>query len=95
MIFAALLLGTFWFMATRMLLRQDGIDWREARRQLRALRSSEATGHEDHGIVKNVFGKGIRAYLRRDFHPDQVDDYHLAEAFLAGFERRQAAQTEA
>lgn len=90
---ATILLGSYWFRGTRMLLRQDGIDGKEARRLLRAMR--EQVGKKDQGIVKNVFWKGIRAYLRRDFHPDHVDDYHLAESFLSRFEAQQAAQTEA
>ena len=38
--------------------------------------------------VRGVFGRGIREYLRRDFHPKQNDNYHLAKQFLesAGYE---------
>jgi predicted metal-dependent hydrolase len=51
---------------------------------------------EDHrveGRARSVFGRGIREYLRRDFHPRQNDNYELARAYLeqAGYEPAPAA----
>ena len=43
-------------------------------------------------IFRRVFLRGIRAYLRRDFHPDQDDNYHLAKTLLA---KAEAARVEA
>ena len=34
--------------------------------------------------MKRVFLRGIREYARRDFHPSQNDNYHLAREYLAG-----------
>ena len=69
-------LAGFWLAATKSLLDQDGLTWSQARDQLRSLPKRD-------GIVKNVFWKGIRAYLRRDFHPDQIENYHLASNYFA------------
>ncbi|MDC0685008.1 metal-dependent hydrolase [Sorangium atrum] len=35
-------------------------------------------------IVRRVFLRGAREYVRRDFHPSQNDNLHLARAYLAG-----------
>ncbi|WP_437602071.1 metal-dependent hydrolase [Sorangium sp. So ce590] len=35
-------------------------------------------------VLKGVFLRGIREYVRRDFHPSQNDNIHLARAYLAG-----------
>ncbi|WP_438028460.1 metal-dependent hydrolase [Sorangium sp. So ce233] len=40
--------------------------------------------HRPRAIVKDVFLRGIREYVRRDFHPSQNDNIHLARAYLAG-----------
>jgi hypothetical protein len=47
----------------------------------------------ERSIVRDVFAAGIRAYLRRDFHPNEVDDYALAAEFLvdAGIDEPAAA----
>jgi predicted metal-dependent hydrolase len=42
-------------------------------------------------IAKRVFLRGIRKYLRRDFHPDHDDNYGLAAELLA---RAEAARVE-
>ncbi|MBP6633462.1 MAG: metal-dependent hydrolase [Kofleriaceae bacterium] len=82
--FATLFLGAYWALATRMLLRQDGVSVPAALRQLRALRAGQA----DVGILRRVFARGIRDYLRRDFHPDDSDTYHLVAAWAARGEPR-------
>jgi uncharacterized protein len=74
--YATLTLGTFWVWGTLMLLRQQKIGIREARRRLASLGPRQP-------ISKRVFGAGIRQYLRRDFHPRQVADEHLAAEWFA------------
>ena len=65
-----------WLAATTSLLRQDGMSWRQARADLRTLPKRD-------NIAKRVFLAGIRAYVRRDFHPDQIENYHLARDYFA------------
>lgn len=81
---AAVVLAAWWLGATRMLLSQDGIEPSRARRDLRKLREYRATktGRPTDSIGRYVFLHGIRSYLRRDFHPNDHDNYHLARAFL-------------
>lgn len=78
MAIATTMLATMWWAATLMLLRQDGIGPLTAWRGLRALRKQRQT----EPIVRRVFMRGIRAYLARDFHPDDNDNYHLAQVLL-------------
>ena len=40
------------------------------------------TRPDDEGIARRVFLRGIREYLRRDFHPADNDNFHLAELLL-------------
>jgi len=77
--FALATLALFgWSIAgTRMLVRQDRLDRATlacCRRQLRAL---------DEGATPRRLWRGVRSYLRRDFHPNQVDDLPLARRRLA------------
>jgi uncharacterized protein len=73
---ATLCLGGFWAAAFATLLAQEralkrgrlGADWRVARRE---------------GKGRVVFRRGIREYLRRDFHPSQNDIDGLAADYLA------------
>jgi uncharacterized protein len=68
----------FWtYIGTRMLVRQDGIDRRAARAEIRRLR--RVTGAQ----MERAINRGVREYLRRDFHPDQKDDSALARRGLA------------
>jgi predicted metal-dependent hydrolase len=71
--FAIATLGLFaWaFAGTRMLLAQDGISRRERRAILRATRA------QDGGRFPRTLARGVRAYLRPSFHPDQIDDREL------------------
>ncbi len=86
MLVATLLLGGFWLRASIMLLRQDGITLRTARRELSRLRDRDP-------IIRRVFIRGIREYLRRDFHPTDNEQDHLAEAWFAehGYSMPEAA----
>jgi hypothetical protein len=92
---ATLLLGGLWAWATLSLLRQDGVGPAAAVRGLRALRrrAARAGVTPAEPIVRRVFARGIREYLRRDFHPDQIATAGLAEAWLAarGLELPEAA----
>ncbi len=86
LVMATLLLGGFWIAAATVLLRQDGITWREAVKRMRRLRTRDP-------IVRRVFGRGIREYLRRDFHPSQIADGNLAADWFRahGMEMPEAA----
>ena len=73
--YATVSLVSFWLLGTTTLLRQDGLTRRDVRRRMREMRG-------ENPIVRNVFLRGIREYMRRDFHPDDNDNYHLARARL-------------
>jgi predicted metal-dependent hydrolase len=64
-------------LGVRMLLGQD----RFTRREIRAFRQ-ELERKSDPELVAHV-RRQLRAYLRRDFHPSQVDDLDLAHRRLA------------
>ncbi len=73
---ATLALVGFWVAGAVVLLAQEGADWSRGDPQLVLLRRG-------HSIGRNVFWRGIKEYLRRDFHPSKhaLDD--LAAAYLA------------
>lgn len=82
--FATFFLGVFWFSGTMVLLNQE----RKQLGFLRVRRDMQRIGNmrketKRRGIVVEVFLRGIREYLRRDFHPDDTDNYALAEAYLS------------
>lgn len=79
---ATAMLGGFWFWATSMLLKQDGLGWISALRRLRAVRRTAPSGKRD-SIVRDVFARGIREYMRRDFHPGDAALDELAAAWFA------------
>ena len=81
------MLATMWWSATLMLLRQDHIGPLTAWKRLREARKVRKV----EPIFRRVFVRGIRAYLARDFHPDDNDNYHLATVLL---ERAAAAGAE-
>ena len=76
LVVATLMLGGFWFWGATVLLRQDKLSWFAAIRQLRALPNREP-------VIRNVFVEGIRQYLRRGFHPDDIDNRTLAAEWFA------------
>ncbi len=80
-------LAAWWTIATVMLLRQDGVTLERVRREMKAIRKS-VPGKRP--VVSGVFARGIREYMRRDFHPRDNDNYALAAAYLrdAGLEPR-------
>jgi predicted metal-dependent hydrolase len=74
--YATMVLGVFWAWGSTMLMRQEKLGWRETLRQLRAIRQRDPVG-------KRVFVAGIRQYIRRDFHPRQNANEHLAAEWFA------------
>ncbi|HEY4055766.1 MAG TPA: metal-dependent hydrolase [Kofleriaceae bacterium] len=76
MVCATAILGGFWLWGALTLLRQDKVSLSTARKDL------SSHGQRD-PIVRRVFLRGIRQYLRRDFHPDQNDDRDLARNWFA------------
>ncbi|AUX41212.1 hypothetical protein SOCE26_026220 [Sorangium cellulosum] len=71
---ATLTLTMFWVAALAALLVQElGQSERAPRRAIKGR----------HSVLKNVFLRGLREYVRRDFHPSQNDNIHLAKAYLA------------
>lgn len=76
LVLATAILAGCWGWATAMLLRQERLGPRAALRQLRAVPDREP-------IIRRVFARGIRAYLRRDFHPAHHDAAPLVEKWFA------------
>jgi predicted metal-dependent hydrolase len=74
-------LVAWWMVGTAMLLRQDGVTLAGALRELRAIRKAPEAATEG-PIASRVFGRGIREYVRRDFHPRQNDNYRLARDYF-------------
>lgn len=73
------LLG-FWARATRMLLDQEpDLSREEIAAQRRAA--------QDRGQDREVLFRAFVAYLRPDFHPDDHDNYDLAQRYLASVGR--------
>jgi uncharacterized protein len=72
---ATVLLGGFWLWAATDLLRQDRVRWPEALRQLRKFPREP--------VIRRVFLRGIRQYLRPGFHPSQVPNDGLAAEWFA------------
>jgi predicted metal-dependent hydrolase len=69
---ATVLLGAFWFAGATMLIRQEkGLGLREIARQLRATQRREP-------IIRRVFLRGLREYLRPSFHPWDNNNLELA-----------------
>lgn len=69
------LLVTFWLTATAKLLRQDGYGLREIAAAFRGFGANDRMGLK-------ALARGIAAYARRDFHPLQEDDLHLARDYF-------------
>lgn len=81
MVLATTVLIGFWTMGSVMMLRQEpGLGLREILRQLRV-------SMEVNPLGRRVFARGLREFLRRDFHPWQTDNLALARGWLARMER--------
>ena len=76
---STVILGLWWTRATALLLKQRGATWEELRAEMRA--KKEAPPKKK--IGRDVFLKGIRTYLKRDFHPDQNPGSVEAQAYLS------------
>ncbi len=74
---ATLIMLVWASLGMRMLLRQDGL----SRREIRALR--EESQRRTDGNMNKALGRAVRAYLRRDFHPDQADGEGADDLALA------------
>ena len=72
---ATLTLIGFWVVGATMLSRQEKLAAREVLRQLRQMGQREP-------IVRRVFLRGLREYLRPDFHPWQRDNLAVARRYL-------------
>jgi hypothetical protein len=73
---ATMALGGFWIAATAMLMKQD---WDKGERgAVEAFRKVDREGT----IAQRVFLRGIKEYIRRDFHPSQNDVDGLASDYL-------------
>ncbi|HEU4412197.1 MAG TPA: metal-dependent hydrolase [Polyangiaceae bacterium] len=75
---ATALLSGFWVAATATLLAADARAGRLPRRA-----DAAAIRTRRRSIVRDVFGRGLREYARRDFHPWGRDNRHLAADYLA------------
>lgn len=73
------LLG-WWFVATATLLAQEDLS-REERRRYRD-RAEEVRLRAEGRQRFEIFEAAVLDYLRRDFHPDDHDDYPIARAYL-------------
>jgi uncharacterized protein len=76
LVLATVLLGGFWIWGTTTLLRQDRVGWRQVLRDIREV------GPQD-PLVMRIFARGIREYVRRDFHPNDTDHSRLAAEWFA------------
>ncbi|MEM6995529.1 MAG: metal-dependent hydrolase, partial [Myxococcota bacterium] len=65
----------YWRSASQMLMEQDGVTKAQAKRERAAAAAR--------GQNRNYLWRGFVEYLRPSFHPDDNDNYHLAEAYLA------------
>ncbi|UJR82455.1 metal-dependent hydrolase [Sandaracinus amylolyticus] len=71
----------FWILGARELLRQEAAMGTDLAAHRRAAEADPVLERErKHRTV--MFRGAIADYLRRDFHPDQKDDYALARAYL-------------
>ncbi|HEY0191780.1 MAG TPA: metal-dependent hydrolase [Kofleriaceae bacterium] len=76
LVLATAILGGFWAWGAASLLRQDHTGPRAAMRQLGQVPRREP-------IVRGVFWRGIRQYLRRGFHPNDNANETLARDWMA------------
>ncbi|HEY4239164.1 MAG TPA: metal-dependent hydrolase [Kofleriaceae bacterium] len=76
LLLATTMLGGFWAWAALVLLKQDGLSPRATRAAMKTLPNRNP-------IIRRVFLRGIREYLRRDFHPSQIPNDSLATSWMA------------
>jgi predicted metal-dependent hydrolase len=86
MLVGASSLAIFWMIATRDLLRQEGMTLRDGMKELRRLRKeAKKAGAKgmSRPVFTHVFLKGMREYLRPSFHPMDRDHTGLVRETLA------------
>ncbi len=76
LIYATITLGGFWIWGALTLMKQDGVTWKSARAEITSMKQRDP-------IVRRVFVRGIRQYLKRDFHPSDNDDATLAASWFS------------
>lgn len=83
LVIATATLAGFWFAASRMLLRQDP-----------ATRTAPPFPRppKEQQIIRTVFARGIRDYLRRDFHPRQKNLEPIAAEWIRAHLAERAAE---
>ena len=74
--YATITLSSYWVWAAVMLLRQEKLGRKRTWRQLGQMRRHDP-------VLRRVFGKGIRQYIARDFHPSHNANEHLAREWFA------------
>jgi predicted metal-dependent hydrolase len=81
---ATAMLGVFWLVATKDLLRQDGMSLADAVKELDRLRfKAKKAGIAHKGsVVTRVFLRGIREYARPSFHPFDRDHTRIVAKAL-------------
>lgn len=77
-------LASFWLAGTAMLLATDpDATFERIIKDFRLARKARLERNpESKGTAQDVFLRGIREYLRPDFHPSQSDIDHLADQYL-------------
>jgi predicted metal-dependent hydrolase len=75
MLVGATSLAGFWAYGAWVLAKQDGMTWADFKAGLRAAR--EAEGRGDRSLLRDLFARGIRDYLRPGFHPNDKDTREL------------------
>ncbi|MEQ9497668.1 MAG: metal-dependent hydrolase [Deltaproteobacteria bacterium] len=81
MTFGLATLMLFWTIGARMLLAQEKLTRKEKRYFAKRIPKNRRNE------TRKLFRRAFIDYLRRDFHPDDRDDYHLAAEYLAGIGR--------
>ena len=76
---ASVFIGGYSAVVGRLLMRQDGL----SRAEIKRARQELFERHKKDAAVFAFAAKQLRAYFRRDFHPNEIDDLELAHARLA------------
>jgi uncharacterized protein len=102
LVVATLTLGGFWVWATHELLKQDGSSLWQMAGDLRRLRKKAAQRGDKQVMgrtASSMFLRGMRAYIKPGFHPNDRDHSELIATTLARLERegvvaQESAKTE-
>ena len=81
--YATTLLASFWIWSMISLLRQEKLGLRGIRKYMKRMQVKKSERNVNNGpVVSRVFLRGIRQYIRRDFHPNDNANEHLARAWF-------------